>query len=301
MYAITGATGNIGSKTAEILLDRGKKVRVIGRDAARLRTLVSKGAEAAVGNLQDAAFLTKAFSGVDAVFAMIPPDYTAADFRAYQNEIGSNIAYAIGKAGVKYVVNLSSQGAELPAGTGPILGLYDQEKRLNGLAGVNVLHLRCTYFMENLLMNIPLINGKGIAGSAVRGDRKFAMIATRDIAERVAEHLVSRDFSGKVVKDLLGQRDLSLEEAIGVLGRRIGWPDLKYVQFPYDEAVEGLVAMGISPDASRLFIEMSRALNDGLFAVNRLRTAENTTPTAIEEFAETFAAAYEATALKKAA
>jgi len=301
MYAITGATGNIGSKAAEILLDRGKKVRVIGRDAARLRTLVSKGAEAAVGNLQDAAFLTGAFSGVDAVFAMIPPDYTAADFRAYQNEIGSNIAYAIGKAGVKYVVNLSSQGAELPAGTGPILGLYDQEKRLNGLAGVNVLHLRCTYFMENLLMNIPLINGKGIAGSAVRGDRKFAMIATRDIAERVAEHLVSRDFSGKVVKDLLGQRDLSLEEAIGVLGRRIGWPDLKYVQFPYDEAVEGLVAMGISPDASRLFIEMSRALNDGLFAVNRLRTAENTTPTAIEEFAETFAAAYEATALKKAA
>src|SRR6185369_13456869 len=301
MYAITGATGNIGSKAAEILLARGEKVRVIGRDAARLRTFVNKGAEAFVGDLKDTAFLKGAFRGADAVFAMIPPNYTAANFRGYQNEIGTSIADAIIGAGVKNVVNLSSQGAELPAGTGPILGLHDQEKRLNGLAGVNVLHLRCTYFMENLLMNIPLINGKGIAGSAVRGDRKFAMIATRDIAERVAEHLVSRDFSGKVVKDLLGQRDLSLEEAIGVLGRRIGWPDLKYVQFPYDEAVEGLVAMGISPDASRLFIEMSRALNDGLFAVNRLRTAENTTPTAIEEFAETFAAAYESTALKKAA
>jgi len=202
---------------------------------------------------------------------------------------------------VKYVVNLSSQGAELPAGTGPILGLHDQELRLNRLAEVNVLHLRPTYFMENLLMNIPLINGKGIAGSAVRGDRKFAMIATRDIADRVAGHLVSRDFNGKVVKDLLGQRDLSLEEAIGVIGRRIDWPDLKYVQFTYDEAFKGMVAMGISLDASRLFIEMSRALNDGLFAVGRPRTAENTNSTSIEEFAEVFAAAFEATTLKKAA
>jgi len=253
-----------------------------------------------VGDLKNTAFLTAAFAGVDALFAMIPPNYTAPDFRVYQNEIGASISDAITRAGVKYVVNLSSQGAELPVGTGPIVGLHDQEERLNGLLGVNVLHLRPTYFMENLLMNIPLINEKGIAGSAVRGDRKFAMIATKDIAATVAEHLVRRDFKGKVVQDLLGQRDLSLDEAIGVIGRRIGWPDLKYVQFPYDEAVRGMVAMGISPDTSRLFVEMSRALNEGLFAVNRPRTAENTTPTAIEEFVEVFAA-FDATRLKKAA
>lgn len=301
MYAITGATGNIGSKAAGILLARGEKVRVIGRDAVRLQLLVKKGAEAAVGDMKDTAFLTRSFAGIDAVFAMIPPDYTAADFRGYQNEIGANIVDAITRAGVRYVVNLSSQGAELPAGTGPILGLHDQELRLNGLAGVDVLHLRPTYFMENLLMNIPLINEKGFAGSAVRGDQKFAMIATRDIAAQVVEHLLRRDFTGKVVKDLLGQRDLSLKEAIGVIGRRIGWSDLKYVQFPYEEASRGMMAMGISPDTSRRLIEMSMALNDGLFAVNRPRTVENTTPTAIEEFAETFAAAFEATAQKKAA
>ncbi|MBC7963652.1 MAG: NmrA family NAD(P)-binding protein [Steroidobacteraceae bacterium] len=301
MYAITGATGNIGSKAAGILLARGEKVRVIGRDAARLRTFVNKGAEAAVGDLKDTAFLTAAFDGAEAVFAMIPPDYTAADFRAYQNRIGTSITAAIDKAGVKYVVNLSSQGAELPAGTGPILGLHDQEERLNGLAEVNILHLRCTYFMENLLMNIPLINEMGVAGSAVRGDRKFAMIATRDIAARTAEHLVRRDFRGKLVHDLLGQRDLTLEEAIGVIGRRIGWPDLKYVQFPYDEVAKDMVEMGLSPDVSRLLVEMSKALNDGLFAVNRPRSAESTTPTAIEEFAEIFAVAFEATAYKKAA
>jgi uncharacterized protein YbjT (DUF2867 family) len=301
MYAITGATGNIGSKVVEILLERGNKVRVIGRDAARLQPLVKKGAVAAVGDLRDTAFLAGAFSDAEAVFAMIPPDYTAVDFRGYQNEVGRSIVDAITRGGVRYVVNLSSQGAELPAGTGPILGLHDQELRLNRLAGVNVLHLRPTYFMENLLMNIPLINQMGIAGSAVRGDLKFAMIATRDIAARVAGHLQDRDFEGKVVADLLGQRDLSLEEAIAVIGRRIGWADLTYVQFPYDEAAKGMVAMGISPDVSRLFMAMSRALNEGLFAVNRPRTAENTTPTSIEAFAEVFAAAFEAARQKKAA
>lgn len=301
MYAITGATGNIGSKTAGILLAKGETVRVIGRDDAKLKMFVRKGADAAVGDLKDTAFLTKAFTGVNAVFAMIPPDYTAADFRVYQNEVGASIANAIIRSGVKYVVNLSSQGAELPAGTGPILGLHDQEERLNALPGVNVLHLRCTYFMENLLTNIPLIHQRGIAGSAVRGDQRFAMIATRDIAARVAEYLLGCDFKGKVVKDLLGQRDLTLGEAFSVIGRKIGWPDLKYVQFPYDEAAKGMVAMGISPDMSRLIVEMSTAINNGQLAVNRPRTLENSTPTSIEEFAGVFAEAFEATALKKAA
>ncbi len=301
MLAIIGASGNIGSKATEILLAKGEKVRVIGRDTFRLQQFVRKGAESVVGDVKDTDFLAGAFSDVDAVFAMIPPNYTAPDFRAYQNEIGRSIANAITKAKVKYVVNLSSQGAELTTGTGPVVGLHDQEERLNRLVGVNVLHLRCAYFMENLLMNIPLINEKGIAGSAIRGDLKFSIVATKDIAAEVAEHLVKRDFKGKEVKDLLGQRALSLDEAIGVLGRKIGWPDLKYVQFPYDEATKGLVEIGLTLDFSKLIVEMSAGINKGLFGVNRPRTAENTTPTSIEEFAGVFAAAFEATQLKKAA
>lgn len=301
MLVITGATGHIGSKTTELLLARGEKVRVISRNAFHLQRYVDKGAEAFVGDLNDRAFLTRAFTGADAVFAMIPPDYSALDFREYQNHVGSSIAAAIQKSGVRYVVNLSSQGAELPAGTGPILGLHDQEERLNGLAGVNVVHLRPTYFMENLLMNIPLINQRGFAGSAIRGDRSFAMIATRDIAAKVAEHLIRRDFTGKVIKGLLGERDLTLDEAFTVIGKRIGLPELKYVQFPSADAEKGMVASGISPDMSMLLIEMSTAINNALFAVDLPRTTENTTPTSIEAFADTFAAIFEDSVLKTAA
>jgi uncharacterized protein YbjT (DUF2867 family) len=301
MYAITGATGNIGSKVADILLARGEKVRLISRDAARLQRYVEKGAEPAVGDLTDAKFLTDTFAGVKAVFAMIPPNYGATDFRSYQNNVGASIAIALGNAGVTHVVNLSSQGAELPRGTGPIAGLHDQEERLNRLREVNVLHLRCTYFMENLLVNVPLIHEKGFAGSAVKGDLKFAMIATKDIAYRVAGHLVARDFSGKSTRDLLGERDLTLQEAFTIIGRRIGISDLKYVRFTYEDAAKAMIDMGISPDVSSLFIEMSKALNSSLFAVNRPRTIENSTPTSIEEFSEIFAAAYTAATVRKAA
>jgi len=294
MIVVTGATGNIGSKVTDILLLQGQQVRVVGRSADKLRGLENKGAEAAAGDLKDTGFLTGAFTGADAAFAMIPPHYTAADFRAYQNVVGAGIAAAIQQSGLKYVVNLSSQGGNLPEGTGPIKGLHDQEERLNKLDGVNILTIRPTYFMENLLMNIPLIKKMNIAGSAIRGDQKFAMIATRDIAAFVAERLMKRDFSGKSVRDLLGQRDISMNEAFSVIGRKINKPDLKYVQFPYEEAEKGLTNGGLSADVSKLFIEMSRALNEGLFAVNVPRTADNTTATSIEEFADIFAAIYAA-------
>lgn len=301
MYAITGATGNIGSRVADILLARGEKVRLISRDAARLQQYVERGAEPAVGDLKDTKFLTEAFTGVKAVYSMIPPDYEARDFRSYQNVVGISIATAINNAGVSHVVNLSSQGADLPRGTGPILGLRDQEERLNELRDVNVLHLRCTYFMENLLAEVPFIHEHGFAGSAVRGDLKFAMIATRDIADRVAGYLLARDFSGKSYRDLLGQRDLTMQEAFTIIGRRIGIIDLKYVQFSYEDAAMAMVDIGLSPNFSALLVEMSRALNTGLFAVNRPRTAENSTPTSIEEFSTFFAEVYAGAALRRAA
>lgn len=292
MLVITGATGKTGSNITEILLEKGHKVRVIGRDAGKLKAFTQKGAEAAVGDMADAAFLTRAFNGAEAVFALIPPNFGVADFRAYQKKIGESIVSAIKGSGVKYIVDLSSQGAHLPDRTGPIKGLHDQEERLNKLDGVNILHLRPTYFMENLLMNIDMIRKKNIMGSAVRGDVKFAMIATKDIAAYAADRLAKRDFTGKSVADLLGERDLSLNEAAGIVGKKLEKPDLRYVAFPYEDAEKGMVAMGLTPDLSKLYIEMSRALNEGLFAVNVPRTKENTTPTPFETFADLFAAAY---------
>lgn len=286
MIVITGATGNIGSKISAALLSAGHPVRCIARSREKLDALAAKGAKVAAVSLADTAALTKAFAGAEAVFAMIPPNYQAPDFLSYQEMIGTSLARAIQASGVQYVVNLSSQGAHLADKTGPIKGLHAQEQRLNQLAGVHVLHLRPTYFMENLLASIPLIQSMNIMGSAIRGDLYLPMIATDDIAAVAARHLVKKDFEGRMVVDLLGQRDLTMEEAARIVGRKIDRPDLTYVQFSYADTQKALVEMGFSDDVAGLFIEMSHAFNEGL--VQGTRTRENTTETSFEDFARIF-------------
>jgi uncharacterized protein YbjT (DUF2867 family) len=287
MVVITGATGNIGSKITSLLLSRGQRVRCIARTADRLGQFTGRGAEAAPGSLEDTAFLTRAFSGAEAVFTMIPPSYAAADFRAYQNRVGASIAGAIENSGVRHVVNLSSQGAHLPEGTGPVKGLHDQEARLNGLKGVNVLHMRPTYFMENLLAYAGMIRNNNVIGSAIMGDLKFAMIATKDIAQFAAERLAARDFPDNSVRDLLGQRDISMNEATGIIAEKVNRPGLRYVQLSYEDVEKNLLGAGFSEDVGRQFTEMIRALNGGLFS-NIPRDRDNTTGTSFEEFAEVF-------------
>ncbi len=293
MYVIMGATGNIGSKLANILLDKGEKVKVIGRSAERLKPFVDHGAEAAVGDVADVGFLTNVFKGADAVFALIPPAYTANDFRGYYNEIGANIVRSIQESGVKHVLFLSSLGAHLPEKTGPVKGLYDVEQKLNKLDDVNILHLRPTYFMENLLTNIGMIKNMNINGGTIKGDIKFAMIATKDIAPVAADHLLKRDFSGKTVHELLGERDISMDDVTKVFGEKIGKPDLGYVQFSVEDAKKGMMDFGMSDHVSDQLIELNQAINDSLFAVNQPRTANNTTDTSIEEFGDFFAQVYE--------
>ncbi len=293
MITVLGATGHVGGKIADILIKKGGKVRLVARSADRLRPFVNKQAQALAGDALDTEFLVKAFKDTDAVFTLIPTNFKAEKFLDYADTISESIARAIEIARVDYVVNLSSAGAELSKGTGPVVGLNHIEERLNKIKGLNVRHIRAVFFMENLLWNIGPIRSKGINQDTVRGDLKLQMIATKDIAAYAAERLVKRDFTGSSVRYLLGQRDISLIEATEIIGRKINKPGLTYAMVPYDEAEKEMITMGMSRDISRLFGEMSRAFNEGRIKVD-LRNAENTTPTSFETFCdEVFVPAYQ--------
>jgi uncharacterized protein YbjT (DUF2867 family) len=285
MITILGATGNIGSKITDILTKKGEPLRLVARSADRLKSLAGKNVEPFAGDALDTEFLVKAFIGADAVFTLIPPNIKAEKFMSYADAIGGSIARALELAKVRYVVNLSSVGADLAEGTGPIAGLHTHEERLNRIKGLHVLHLRPATFMENLLMNVSLISTKGITGNATRGNLRFPMIATKDIAAHAADRLLKKDFSGSSVQYLLGQRDLSMIEATTIIGRKIHMPGLTYVQFPYEEAEKSMISMGMSADMSRLYVEMTKAFNEGRI-VYEPRSAKNTTPTSFEEFCE---------------
>jgi len=112
------------------------------------------------------------------------------------------------------------------------------------------------------------------------------MIATRDIGDYAARRMLNLDFSGKQTRELLGERDLSMTEATAVIARGIGKPDLRYVQFPYEQVQQVLVQMGIPPKSATLFIEMYKAINAGVVAAEEPRSPENTTPTSFEKFVQ---------------
>jgi uncharacterized protein YbjT (DUF2867 family) len=282
MITILGATGKVGSKIAALLGKKGIRTRLVARSADRLRTLVDKRTEAMAGDAGDTDFLVKTFQGSDAVFTLIPPDPTTNDFRKYASRIGESIARALEIARIGHVVNLSSIGAELPEGTGPIAGLHDQEERLDRITGLNVLHVRAGYFMENLLMNRGLILSRGINGGPMRGDTKLPMIATKDIAAFCADRLERRDFTGSSTTYLLGSRDLSMNEATMTIGIKIGKPNLPYVTFSQQEAEQGLAAAGLSQEMSRQYLEMTAAFDAE--RIKTRRTPENTTGTSFDEF-----------------
>jgi uncharacterized protein YbjT (DUF2867 family) len=286
MYAVLGATGNTGSIIATSLLLKGEKVRVIGRDTRRLERFVRKGAEAFTASVGDADALTKAFRGVRAAYLMLPPSMTSQDYRADQERESDAIAKAVKESALRYAVHLSSFGAQVPEGTGPIAGLHSAEKKLDAIHGCNVLHLRAGFFMENTLRGIAMIQGMGMVGDALLPDLKLPMIATRDIGEYAALRMLNLDFSGKQTQELLGERDLSMSEATAVIARGVAKPDLRYVQFPYDEVRQVLVQSGIPPKTASQFIEMQKAINEGVVAGQEKRSAANTTPTSFERFVQ---------------
>jgi uncharacterized protein YbjT (DUF2867 family) len=289
MYVVLGSSGNTGSIVANFLLSKGQKVRVVGRDPGRLQGFVHEGAEAYAGDLSSAAALTKAFSGARAAYLLLPP----LNSREEQERQSDAIAKAVKGSGLRYAVHLSSYGAHVPKGTGPVTGLHSSEQKLNAISDLNVLHLRAAYFMENNLAAIDMIHGMGMFGHALLPDLKLPMIATRDVGDYAAQRLLDLDFSGKQTRELLGERELSMAEATAVIARGIGKPDLRYEQFSYDQVEQALAQMGFSAKKAAVYIEMFQAINAGLLAAQESRSPENSTPTSFEKFVrDVFAPAY---------
>jgi uncharacterized protein YbjT (DUF2867 family) len=292
MITVMGATGHTGAAVTRLLLQAGQSVRALGRSEERLEPLRKEGADVRAGDTTDATFLTSAFRGADAAYTLLPPDPRSGDYRAAQDRQGEAIANAVRESGVRYAVALSSVGADQPSGTGIIEGLHAQEARLRALAGVNVLFLRPGSFFENFHEMLGVIKQQGVAADSVAPHVPLPMIATRDIAEVAAQALLARNWKGAVVRELLGPRDLTYAEAVSILGTRIGKPDLAYLALPRANMAAALTQAGLSPSFAGLYVEMTRAFDEGRVRSAEGRKASNTTPTRFEDFAEELGRAY---------
>lgn len=293
-YTLTGGAGNITRPIALALLKAGHSVTVIGRDAANLEALTQAGATAAIGSVEDSAFLTAAFKGADAVYTMVPPTFTASDWKAHIGQIGKNYADALAAAGVKNLVNLSSVGAHLEDGVGPVSGLHRAEKALDTLEHTNILHLRPSYFYQNLLANIPLIKNMGIIGANFSADAgKFPIVSTDDIAAVATEALLALDFKEHSVR-YIASDEIGTSQLASAIGTAINQPDLAWVQFTDEQALNGMLQAGLPEEVARNYAEMNHAMATGSMFEDYFRNRPALGNTKLPDFVKVFAAAYQA-------
>ncbi|MCS3800093.1 NAD(P)H-binding protein [Niastella sp. OAS944] len=290
-FTITGSLGNISKPIVETLVKNGHEVTVISSNAQKVQVIEALGAKAAIGSITDTAFLTNAYKGADAIYTMVPPDFTAVNYRQHMTEVGNSLLEAIKGSGVKRVVNLSSIGAHLSEGTGPVAALHEVEQILNTLNGVAIKHLRAGFFYTNFLMDIPLIKNMGIMGSNYEGKSRLSMTHPKDIAEVAAQELQG-SFEGKTHKYIVSDEQ-AIADVAQTLGAAIGKPELPWVPISDADLLGALTGAGLSESLSKLYVEMGHAIGSGiLFEDFHKHQPEFIGRTKLTDFANEFAAVY---------
>lgn len=288
---ISGSLGNIGKPLTAKLVASGHEVTVITSNNDRVEAIENLGAKAAVGSVSNVAFLKDAFAEADAVFAMTPPNLGGSNIVVNTTNAGQAFAKAINEAGVKRVVMLSSIGADLPGGNGPIAGLYNIEKIYETLENVSLTFLRAGFFYTNLYNDVPMIKGAGIIGSNYAATTKVPFVHPEDIAIAVAEELQKAE-AGKniryIISDVRTPNDVAQ-----TLGLAIDKPELPWIEFTDEQALEGMKGAGLPLELAELYVEMGAGLRSGKiqedFLNNKIAVDGKIK---LEDFAKEFAAKF---------
>ncbi len=282
--AVTTPSGHVGSAVVDFLLDLGGdiQVKLLARRRRDLDKFVRRGAELAIGSQDDADFLVSATQDVDALFWVTPPGYGSDNLRAFQNRLGIAGSFAIRDNRIPRVVNLSSIGAQLSSGVGPISGLYDVEGILDEAAD-NITHLRPGFFFENLLMQLESITKWGRISLPLSGSRSYPMIAARDVGRVAALRLLDPTWTGMYIRELHGPADLSFDEVAEIISQVLGRKIL-FIRSDKQEARHILLNTGMSENLAGSLLEMYDAVESGRLQPLQPRSLESTTPTMLAEF-----------------
>lgn len=259
MYVVAGVSGHTGKVVAETLLAKRAPVRAVVRSAAKGEEWKRRGAEVAVADLDDEGALTTALRGAKGAYLLLPPRMESTDSRADNARRADVLVRAIEASGVEHVVFLSSVGAHLPSGTGPILSVHDAEAKLRGV-NADVTFVRAAYFMENLGASLYAL-GDGAFPTFLRAGRPLAMIATRDIGVAAAEALLAGG-TGKAAIELAGPRDYTPEDVAGALSQIVG-KEVKAAVGPIDAMPAALAGAGVNAHWAGLYREMTEGMNEG--------------------------------------
>jgi uncharacterized protein YbjT (DUF2867 family) len=285
--AVSTPTGHVGSHVVRLLCQAGERPRLLLRDPSRLDTDLHDRVELAVGDQRDADYVAEAIEGVDAVLWVHPDDWSMPDPNADADRTGEGLASAMRRHRIPRVVFLSSVGAEIRHGAGFLDGLARVEERLDAArddTGAALVHLRCGFFMTNLLHDLDGLRAGRLTTTRPLDD-PMPWVDPADIGTVAALRLLARDWTGRQVQAVHGPSDLTWPEAARALSVATG-TTIEAIRIPEDEERDALRDSRLSEVAVGGILGMARGKGDG-FVPEQSRSLLTTTPGTLAGWAVT--------------
>lgn len=232
---VYGATGAQGSPVVEQLLDAGRSVRVLTRDAGLAQHWASRGAEIAVGDLAQPETLKAANDGVDRVVLQLPLQYDFALHEAY----GRNAVDAARAAGVELLV-FNTSAHVIPDTDVHIYGVRQEVVDYLQASGVPSIVLRPTFYMEILLgpWIRPGIVDNGVVAFPLPADFPMSWVSASEMAAYSVAALDRPDLAGSTF-DIGGPEALSGDEIARHFSELLQ-TSVSYVPIPPDDYEQAL-------------------------------------------------------------
>ncbi|MFF2381939.1 NAD(P)H-binding protein [Streptomyces sp. NPDC058108] len=236
---ISGATGDTGRAAVRASLALGMNVRaLVHRVDERSDALAESGAEIVTGDLLDINTLRPAMEGTEAAYLVWP-------VQPHLIHATVNFAQAAKETGVGTLINLSQRSADRESTSDSCRDTFIAEEVLNW-SGLDVIHLRPTYFLEWLLYpwQLPYLR-QGILRMPV-GKGRHSPVAADDQGRAIAALLLRPEGHIGTTIPLSGPVEMDHEQMAAELSEALGRP-IVFQDLPVAEYVDSLKEMGVPP------------------------------------------------------
>ncbi|RDC56263.1 NAD-dependent epimerase/dehydratase family protein [Pedobacter chinensis] len=294
---LTGSLGNIGKPLTQALVEKGHAVTVISSKIERKPEIEALGAIPAIGNIQDAGFLSETFRGADAVYLMEAWEGIGSifdkdiDFLAEFKKIAENYKQAVEQSGVNRIIHLSSVGAHSDKDMGSLLVHYNVENILKTLPETAAIKfMRPVGFFSNIYRWLPMIKSQGVITQSYGGDKKEPWVSPLDIAATIADEM-EKPFNGRTVH-YQASEEVSPNEIAQSIGNAIGKPDLKWEVIPADKLLDQMLSAGVNEWIANGMVEMQKAQQTGSLYEDFYQHNPTLGKVKLDDFAREFAQTY---------
>ena len=252
VYLITGATGDVGSRVVELLIQMGERPRLFVRDLQKARSRFGDRVDILVGDLGDPESVRRALRGVDKLFLV-----TTGPQIPVRDEIAASAAKS---AGVKYLVKLSSMDVQHGLAIG---AWHERGEAAVRASGVPFTFLQPTGFMSNLLAWASSVKSEAIVRSST-GDGRRAFIHSDDIAAVAVKSLTTAGYQGQPLP-ITGPEALTFAEVTAKVSGAIGRP-LTFQPISDEEARQRYSRVSGSEEETNAHVALWRAIREGRLA-----------------------------------